>query len=66
MNDLFHTEQTAVKIRSNNINAEFKEINDMQFVRFHINYNFGKQTVEQTRRRRTGAEDEQNKVKTSK
>ena len=66
MNDLFHTELTAAAIRYNNINADFKQINDTQFVRFHINYSFGKQTVEQARRRRTGAEDEQNRVKTGK
>ena len=64
VNDIFHTEKTNAVIKYNNIDATFDQINDTQFVRFHVTYNFGKQTVQQAKRRRGGAEDEQNRVRT--
>jgi hypothetical protein len=62
INDIFHTEKTHSVVKYNNIDSEFHQIYDTQFARFHVTYNFGKQTVEQARRRRGGAEDEQNRV----
>lgn len=62
MSDLFHTETTSSVIKYNNIDATFDQIYDSQYARIHLTYNFGKQTVEQARRRRGGAEDELNRV----
>ncbi len=61
--DIFHTETTSSVIKYNNIDATFDQINDTQYARLHLTYNFGKQTVEQARRRRGGAEDELNRVR---
>ena len=66
INDIFHTEKTVASIKYNNIDADFSQVNDTQFIRLHLSYNFGKQTVEQAKRRRSGSEDEQNRVKTGK
>ncbi len=66
LNDIFWTERTNATMKYNNVDATFKQINDTRFFRIHLSYNFGKQTVEQARRRRGGAEDEQNRVKTGK
>jgi iron complex outermembrane recepter protein len=63
INDVFHTELSKSVIKYNNIDATFDQIYDTQFARLHLTYNFGKQTVEQARRRRGGAEDEQNRVR---
>ncbi|HKR03650.1 MAG TPA: TonB-dependent receptor [Bacteroidia bacterium] len=66
INDIFKTEKTIAKVNYGNINFDFQQLEDSQFVRFHLTYNFGKRTVEQARRRHTGAEDELNRVKTGK
>jgi outer membrane beta-barrel protein/carboxypeptidase family protein len=66
INDIFKTEKTIAKVNYGSINFDFKQLEDSQFVRFHLTYNFGKRTVEQARRRHTGAEEEQRRVKTGK
>lgn len=62
INDIFHTEKTTAKVRYNNIDFDFHQLYDSQFVRFHLTYNFGKRTIEQSRRRQLGVEDEQRRV----
>jgi iron complex outermembrane receptor protein len=63
ISDIFHTEITNSVIKYNNIDATFHQVYDSRYARLHLTYNFGKQTVEQARRRRSGAEDELNRVK---
>jgi iron complex outermembrane recepter protein len=62
INDIFHTEKIHSKIRYQNIDAEFTRIYDSQFVRLHVTYHFGKTSVAKSRQRRTGAEEEQNRI----
>jgi iron complex outermembrane recepter protein len=63
LNDIFWTEKTKSEIKYNNVDAKFNQTYDSRFLRLHLTYNFGKQTVEQARRRRGGAEDELNRVR---
>ena len=66
INDIFKTEQSTASVKYNKIDFTFHQVQDSQFVRFHLAYNFGKRTVEQARRRNSGAQDEQNRVRTGK
>jgi hypothetical protein len=66
LNDIFKTEHTKSKVKYNNIDFDFHQKLDTRFIRFHLSWSFGKKGVEQARRRRGGAEDEQNRVKTGK
>ncbi len=63
INDIFWTDKTNSVINYNNVDATFNQTYDSRFARLHLTYNFGKQTVEQARRRRSGAEDELNRVR---
>ncbi len=62
LNDIFHTEITKSKTEFQNVNAEFKRVYDSQFFRVHLAYKFGKQ-MQRSRMKRSGAEEEQNRVK---
>src|SRR6185436_7464659 len=64
INDIFHTDIMNSTIVFQNINVDFKRVYDSQFIRMHLMYNFGKKTVPRARQRKSGAEDEQNRVKT--
>lgn len=66
INDIFKTEETTARVNYDKIDFKFHQIQDTQFARFHLSYNFGKRTVEQARRRNSGAQDEQNRVRTGK
>ncbi|MEP7171820.1 MAG: outer membrane beta-barrel family protein, partial [Bacteroidota bacterium] len=66
INDIFKTEKTIARVNYGDINFDFKQLEDTRFVRFHLTYNFGKRSVEQARRRHSGAEEELNRVKTGK
>jgi iron complex outermembrane recepter protein len=65
VNDIFHTDITTSVINYQNINVDFKRIYDSQFIRLHLSYSFGKNTVARARHRSTGAEDEQNRINTN-
>jgi Outer membrane protein beta-barrel family len=66
INDIFKTEETTAKVKYDKIDFNFHQLQDTQFVRFHLTYNFGKRTVEQARRRNSGAQDEKDRVRTGK
>jgi iron complex outermembrane receptor protein len=66
INDIFKTEGSEIHVNYNNVDFDYKRSEDSRFVRFFVTYKFGKRGVEQARRRRVGAEDEQSRVKTSK
>ncbi|MEO8146569.1 MAG: TonB-dependent receptor [Bacteroidia bacterium] len=66
INDIFKTEKTHAAVKYNNVDFDFYQQQDTQFVRFNLTYSFGKRTVEQARRRHLGAEEEQNRVNTGK
>jgi iron complex outermembrane recepter protein len=65
VNDIFHTDITTSVINYQNINVDFKRVYDSQFIRLHLSYNFGKNTVARARQRSTGAEEEQNRINTN-
>jgi hypothetical protein len=64
INDIFHTDITTSVINYQNINVDFKRVYDSQFVRLHLSYNFGKNTVARARQRSSGAQEEQNRINT--
>ncbi len=64
LNDGFHSDIMLSKIVYQNINADFERVYDSQFFRIHLTYNFGKKTVSRTQPRKSGVEDEQNRIKT--
>ncbi|MBL7948523.1 MAG: TonB-dependent receptor [Bacteroidia bacterium] len=62
VNDPFWTDRIRSTVRMENIDAQFNRFYDSRFVRFHVSWKFGKQTVAGNRQRRTGAEEEQNRI----
>jgi len=62
LNDIFRTEITKSKTEFQNVNAEFRRMYDSQFFRIHVAYKFGKQ-MQRSRMKRSGAEEEQNRVR---
>lgn len=66
LNDIFKTEKTQAYVVYNNVNLDFSQTEDSRYIRFHITWNFGKQTVTAARKRSSSAEDEQNRIKTGK
>ena len=63
LNDIFKTENTSAHVNYNNVNFDFHQQEDSQFVRFHLTWNFGKKTVAESRNRRMSSEEEENRVK---
>ncbi|MDF3077932.1 MAG: hypothetical protein K0S09_1821 [Sphingobacteriaceae bacterium] len=63
MSDVFNTRRQRLSTTYQNMNLNFTEKGETQVARLTLNYRFGKNEIKPARRRSTGLEDEQNRMK---
>lgn len=63
-NDLFYGNRTIGQIRFQDINVSIKQYSSTRNLRLTFSYSFGNQSVKSERKRKTGSEEENSRVKT--
>ncbi|MEO8793946.1 MAG: TonB-dependent receptor [Daejeonella sp.] len=63
MNDIFNTRKQKISTTYQNMDLHFVERGESQIGRLTLSYKFGKNEVKAARRRSTGSEDENNRMK---
>lgn len=65
VNDLLFSQKTRGSILYQDINVNFRQVNESRNIRLVISYSFGNQKLKAVRNRSTGSDAEANRVKTS-
>ncbi len=63
LSDVFNTQETKLKSAFPNLNYHLYQKNDTRMLRFNVSYRFGKTEIKPERRRNTGTESEQGRMK---